>query len=324
MSDKEAAESSLTNRGYERLVFYSRTASERSYDEEYEGRGPGFLRYTNITDLLASFFLGSRSQGERAFNWRDMCIGISSEVVAPSKMLHVPFLDYDGKHIKTAVKQDVKLLQERFGLGPAHVYHTKRGAHVYFLHDIVPEDKFRGILESTSCCPGFKKTSLTRGFSIIRVSAKYTEFDIALEQVIPAIDTRLRRMTRKGHVIEALLGLGMECGTHLAGLFPNWANYIEDGRPWKLQPRRTPHERGKFIIKQAAPKPAAAAEGPAAGQANALESAFGSLITTAPKKDGNGGVYTVTYATGGNWTVTAATSVANVGEWYVGDKVTIE
>ena len=251
-SARDKATSSLAHLSCEKLVFYPRNASERSYAADLEGRGPGFLRYTNVEDLLASFFLGASVGNQKKLNWRDMCIGISSESVNPNGLErgHVPFLDYDGKHIKTTIRQDVKRLQEKYGVGPASVYRTKRGAHVYFLHDTLPEERLSSFIEDSNCCPGFKSASQRRRFAVLRVSAKYTEFDIALDQVIPAIDNELRRKTRKGHLIESLLALGTASGTHFASLFPQWAHYREDQRPWKAQGKRAPHERGKFIIKR--------------------------------------------------------------------------
>jgi hypothetical protein len=163
----------------------------------------------------------------------------------------MPMFDYDGKNIKKLIRQDVKLFQEEYGLGDAWVYETRRGFHVYFFTDVVDRDTFWDMLEKAQCCKGYKKASRNRGYSILRVSAKYTDFDIKPLYVLEAKTKTLKRMTRKAHTIRALIDLGIECGTHFACLFPQWANFTQDTREWKTSSNKPRAKRIKKASKEA-------------------------------------------------------------------------
>ena len=43
-------------------------------------------------------------------------------------------------------------------------------------------------------------------------------------------------MTRKAHLVQELIRMGQECGTHFASLFPQWAYFQEDPSEWKQGP----------------------------------------------------------------------------------------
>lgn len=231
----DAPFSSLNNRAHEMLVFYPRRGGGEAYVEETVDNGT--IRYTNIKDLLASFFIHTHSTQGRIANWRSLCIGITSWTNEERPDLgpypHVPMFDYDGKNIKTLIRKDVENLQQAHGLGPAWVFRTRRGFHVYFFTDLVPIKQYLSMLQDTHCCKGFRRATEKRGYGVLRVSAKYTDFDIQQEYIIPAQDTKLRRKLRKAHVVEALIGLGQQCGTHFASLFPTWAIFQEDPKPWR-------------------------------------------------------------------------------------------
>ncbi|GAG00745.1 unnamed protein product, partial [marine sediment metagenome] len=176
--------------------------------------------------------------------WRGNCIGISNSYFDGTGTL-MPVLDYDGKNVKTRIRKDVKLLQKGYRLGDAWVYETRRGFHVYFLCDRSSRKIYEEMLHQTAACKGFKRATSNRGYAVLRVSAKYTDFDIKFLYVLSARDKKLRRMPRKAHLIQALLALGEDCGTHFASLYPQWANYQEDPQEWK--PARA--RKGKRIRK---------------------------------------------------------------------------
>lgn len=243
------------SRSSENLVFYPR---RQEAGEGYSDRtmDPGFLHYTNVRDLLAQFFLQSHFHLTKVPNWREMCVGISSmypydhgDRARLGTVTVMPMYDYDGRHARSTLKKDVTLLQEKYGFGPAWIYKTKRGCHVYFFCDVVPQRDAIRLLEEVNCCEGFKRATNNRGHSVLRLSAKYTEFDIEFDSIIPGPSGRLKRKTSKALVIEHLLGLGKACGTHFASMFPQWAHFQEDPKPWKPPRKRDPHERGKLVRK---------------------------------------------------------------------------
>ena len=234
--------SSLDHKAEENLVYYPRNTIEGDYDDQTINMGA--VEYTNVKDLLARFFLSAHYHNQRIPNWRDYCVGITSRIgmlrseddtgqECRHYEAHMPLFDYDGKNIKTLIRKDVKMLQKDFGLGPAHVFRTKRGFHVIFMCDAEPLEEYREMLNLTKCCKGFKKVALRNAFGTLRVSAKYTEFDIEPEYVLDPKEKKLWRKLRKAHLIETLHSLGKECGTHFADMFPDWANFQEDEKPWK-------------------------------------------------------------------------------------------
>jgi len=101
------------------------------------------------------------------------------------------------------------------------------------------------MFEQVQCCKGFKRSARHRGYSILRVSAKYTDFDIKLLYVLAANDGKLRRLSRKAHTIQALIGLGQECGTHIASMYPEWAHFKQDPKEWKPSPKKNTAKRIK-------------------------------------------------------------------------------
>lgn len=227
----------------ELLAYYPRN-SQAGYGQP--ARYPGWLTYTNIQDLLARFFIGIHTEQGRIGNWREMCIGVTSFLPSGN---HMPMFDYDGRNIKTLIRKDVGMLQEKHGFGEAWLYRTRKGFHVYFPTDEVSLDAYYAALKEVRCCPGFQKATLgSRVGAILRVSAKYTDFDIAFEQTIPSKHGELRRRKRKAHVVEALLKLGRDCGTHFASKYPQWACYQEDARTWKSGGRGERGAASKVIV----------------------------------------------------------------------------
>ena len=106
------------------------------------------------------------------------------------------------------------------------------------------------MLKEANCCQGFKERSMGNQFSILRVSAKYTRFDIELEYILKSKNTSvLKRPLKKAHVIQELISLGQQCGTHLASLYPQWARFREDAKEWRAPPkpktRRVRRKSGK-------------------------------------------------------------------------------
>lgn len=215
--------------GSELLVYYPRNAKQ---GEPYADHtvNPGWLNFHNIKDLLARFFITIHANHGTVNNWRDLCIGITS---TDSRGRHVPMFDYDGSNIKTRVKKDVKLLQNKFELGDATIYETRRGLHIYFFSDRVTTERYREMLNSVACCKGFRESFNRAGYAVLRVSAKYTEFDIFPYKVIVSPNRAGTRPGKKAAIIQELLRLGQECGTHLASQYPQWAKFKEDVLPWK-------------------------------------------------------------------------------------------
>ncbi len=245
-------EGSRGNRQEEVLVWYPRPRRAGDYDDEATvACGP--LPYYNIQDLLARFFIQTHASYGVIKNWRENIIGVTSYYSGGKHKFgtsHMPMLDYDGKNVKKIIRKDVKLLQKECGMGDAWVYETRRGFHVYFFTDVVSWDEFQKMLKKVQCCKGFKRAVLNRGYAVLRVGAKYTDFDIKLLYVLEARRKELRRMGQKAHTIRALIELGQKCGTHLASMYPQWAHFKQDGREWKVAGKRPVAKR----IKKA-PKP---------------------------------------------------------------------
>lgn len=218
------------HQGAESLVYYPRHSPKGNYSENT--RNVGELSYTNIKSLLARFFIGIHASPGRIRDWRSWCIGAISWVSEIDNR-HMPMFDYDGKNVKTQLKRDVKLLQERYALGDAWVYNTKRGFHVYFFTDLVPWKEYWAMLCETKCCKGFRAAVKRHNYGTLRVSAKYTKFDIGLEYILRSQKRYPRRMVRKAHLIQELLKMGQDCGTHFASLFPQWAKFHEDLTEWR-------------------------------------------------------------------------------------------
>ncbi len=219
---------------YEQLVYYPR--ENKAYDGNSAEQGPGNLAFINVRELLARFFVGVHFQMERISNWRTKCIGITSMIKPYDEGPgghHMPMFDYDG-NVKKKIRADVARLQSEHGLGDAWVYRTKRGYHVYFFCDQVPWKEYMQFVEEADCCSGFKKQTARNGFSVLRVSAKYTQFDIELEYILQRQNTSvLKRPLRKAHLIQELISQGQQCGTHLASLYPQWARFREDPKEWR-------------------------------------------------------------------------------------------
>ena len=230
------------------MIYYSR--KNRDYSQEETNQSLGALEFVNVKELLARFFVGTYFQLERIKNWRGKCIGISSMMDGANYLdNHMPMFDYDGA-VKKKIRKDVAEFQDKYGLGDAWVYRTKKGFHVYFFCDQVSHEIYMQMLKEADCCEGFKKRSQSNNFSILRISAKYTRFDIELEYVLKSKNTSvLKRPLKKAHVIQELISLGQQCGTHLASLYPQWANFKEDIKEWRAPPkpktRRVRRKSGK-------------------------------------------------------------------------------
>lgn len=226
------------HRAHETLVVYNR---QGSYDGKMNKNV--VISYVNTRELLARFFMTVQAQMGTIDNWRDFCVGICSGVLqsylAPWAG-HMPMLDYDIKkgHAKKATIQDVKGLQEKYRLGDAWLYRTKRGFHVYFFCDEVVWPVFKDLVQNSQCCKGFKSFTERNGHAVLRVSAKYTAFDIQFDGIIRSPVQEGRRMARKALIARSLLDLGAECGTHFASLFPQWAPFKEDEKEWKQQAKK--------------------------------------------------------------------------------------
>jgi len=239
----------MANRQEEMLVWYPRKTNNQGgggYDDDGNMAMIDSIHHFNIQDLLARFFIETHAKWGMIANWRQNVIGITSMYFGSSKEMrlpggaHMPMFDYDGKNVKTQIRKDVKALQNKYKLGDAWVYETRRGFHVYFFTDIVSRDAFYEMLGEINCCKGYKRASHNRGYAVLRVSAKYTDFDLAPLYVLAAKDGKLRRMTRKAHTIRALIGLGQQCGTHFASMFPQWAHFQQDPKEWKPSSSKRP------------------------------------------------------------------------------------
>jgi hypothetical protein len=225
-----------------KLVYYPRNTLE--YDN-HNSMSPGHLPHYNIQDLLARFFLNCHYNISRMENWRDFCIGISSRFGGSAKTvqtIHTPMFDYDGKNAKKKALEDIRRFQETSALGTAWVYSTRRGYHVYFFCDEMGWEKYKVLLQNSQCCSGFKKSTTKNREATLRVSAKYTDFDIALESVIAPKNSAKRCIPgSRLQIVQGLINLGHACDTHFASLFPEWARFFEDLEPW------TPIEREKSL-----------------------------------------------------------------------------
>ncbi len=217
-------------RGSEMFVFYPRNAPGGPSQHTDHTIASAWMDFYNVRDLLARFFVSMHSARGKIANWREYCIGVTG--LLPGRM-HMPMLDYDGKNIKTRVKKDVKLLQKKFGLGDGTIYETKGGLHVYFFSDVLTTEDLFDMLDTVGVCRGFKHATKSKGYSVLRVSAKYTEFDILPYTVVVSPERTGARPGRKAAIIKELLRMGAECGTHFASLYPQWAYYTEDAAPWK-------------------------------------------------------------------------------------------
>lgn len=226
----------FSQRANEMLVWYPRKASNAGY--ENDTMNSGILQYFNIKDLLARFFIQAHVDFGPIKNWRHNIIGVTNiDGFEGPPETRMPVFDYDGKNVKTKIRKDVKLLQKTYQLGNAWVYETKRGFHIYFFCDRVPKAEYLTMLESVQCCEGFKRVTNKKGYAVLRVSAKYTDFDIKFLYILSTGNKeKLRRMGQKAYIIQKLLALGEECGTHFASLFPEWAYYKEDQKEWKFIP----------------------------------------------------------------------------------------
>jgi hypothetical protein len=188
------------------------------------------VQFDNVKELLARFFLGVHYDNGPVPNWREQCIGITSWVHTDK---HMPMLEYDGRSVTKLIRKEVKEFQEKLGLGVAKIYKTKRGAHIYFPTDAVDWMVYKQILTESKCCKGFREMALAKQHGVLRVSAKYTHFDIELMESIPAKGQGPRRPHIVGITAARLIEMGQECGTHIASLYPQWAKYQEDQVPWK-------------------------------------------------------------------------------------------
>ncbi len=235
----EEVESTFEDRRHDMmLVYYPRDNAPGKYDA-----GATMLNheYYNVRDLLARFFLTVFYEYERKGNWRDTCVGVTSprngpETIGPN--LHTPMFDFDGKHVRKRIRADVKSLQKNYGLGDAWIFGTKRGYHVYFFCDAVTKETYFEMLGKTQCCKGFRAVTRKRGFATLRVSAKYTKFDIKLLYILRAKDRSLKRMDAYGHTVLSILELGAQCGTHIAALFPKQAYFEEDPSEWRATAKK--------------------------------------------------------------------------------------
>ena len=236
------------NREEEMLVWYPRNTVGHGYNDNLATVGP--IPHYNIQDLLARFFVQTHAEWGVVQNWRANIIGVTSCFFGAASLVrpggaHLPMFDYDGKNVKKVIRKDVKLLQKDYGLGDGWVYETRRGFHVYFFSDIVSREDFHKMLAETQCCKGFGRSSIARGYAVLRVGAKYTDFDITPLYILKAKLTDLRRMTRKAHTIHALIELGQECGTHFASMYPKWAHFKQDLKEWKAPTRKPKAKRIK-------------------------------------------------------------------------------
>jgi hypothetical protein len=225
-------------RTWEMLVFYLRKSQD--YSNNNGEHGPGYLEFINVKELLARFFVGTYFQVDRIKNWRNRCIGITSMMDPAHSSYggpHMPMFDYDG-NVKKKIKKDVATFQDKYGLGDAWVYKTKKGFHVYFFCDAVSYEIYMQMLKEADCCKGFRDRSMKKRYAVLRVSAKYTKFDIELEYILKSKNTSVvKRPLRKALVVQELISLGQQCGTHFASLFPQWARFKEDTKEWRSPPK---------------------------------------------------------------------------------------
>ena len=223
---------------HEMLVYYPR--SDKDYTGKNQNQGPGALPFVNVRELLATFFIRTYFHTERVKNWRGRVIGITSMLDvkhASYRGDHMPMFDYDG-NVKKKIKKDVATFQDKYGLGDAWVYRTKKGYHVYFFCDHVSYEIYMQMIAEAGCCLGFKEQTNNNGFSVLRLSAKYTSFNIELEYILKSKNTAVvKRPLRKAHLIQEIIGMGQKCGTHFASMLPQWSRYKEDPKEWRAPPK---------------------------------------------------------------------------------------
>lgn len=238
-------------RTWEMLVFYLRKSQD--YSNNNSNQGPGYLEFVNVKELLARFFVGTYFQVDRIKNWRSRCIGITSMLDPAHESYggsHMPMFDYDG-NVKKKIRKDVAAFQDKYGLGDAWVYKTKKGFHVYFFCDAVSYEIYMQMLKEADCCKGFQDRSRKKRYAVLRVSAKYTKFDIELEYILKSKNTSVvKRPLKKALVVQELISMGQQCGTHFASLFPQWARFKEDIKEWRSPPkpktRKVRKKSGKY------------------------------------------------------------------------------
>jgi len=229
-----------------KLVYYPRKHNMMGDYNSEEIGDIGGCTFHNVKELLARFFVTIHAKRGKITNWRNFCIGITSQIQRGGETVHLPMFDFDGQHIKTRVKKDIKLLQKKFRLSDATIYETKGGLHVYFFTDAVSKNDYMSMLNTVQVCKGFRSAAKRRGYAVLRLSAKYTTFDIIPYKVMTSPNRGGKREGVKAAIIKELLRQGQECGTHFASMYPQWACYTEDEVPWK-PPTRT--KKGKLIRK---------------------------------------------------------------------------
>ena len=84
-----------------------------------------------------------------------------------------------------------------------------------------------------SCCKGFKEATRRNKHGTLRVSAKYTDFDINPYKIVVSPNKTGARPGKKAALVKAFIQLGQECGTHFTSLYPQWGVFKEDEQPWK-------------------------------------------------------------------------------------------
>lgn len=100
----------------------------------------------------------------------------------------LPILDYDEATLEF-VERDATGLQKKFNLGPATIYQTQRGFHVFFYADRLTTIEYFDLLGMASCCEEFRKIGEKLGYTILRIAGKYDKNDI---QFVKILDTNAR------------------------------------------------------------------------------------------------------------------------------------
>lgn len=198
----------------------------------------GTTSFYNIRELIAYFLVWVHTREKKIKNWRNYCVGITSHYYdrRSDTYFHLPMFDYDGKDSLKKAMKDIGYLQNKHNLGNAHLFKTRNGIHVYFFSDGLSYGDYVNLLDRTSCCKGFKKNVKRRTYACLRISAKYTDFDIEPLSVVKSKNQGDKKPAEHQALVNAFVNLGMICNTHFASLFPQWAFYEEDVEPWKQLP----------------------------------------------------------------------------------------